>query len=175
MAPSATENGVTNGVNGVDQKLDFKVRHSHAVKGSDYDSNMFQTYCNIIKDGLSCTEKTRHNTNPATLEPNPEVPVSTREDVDKAVAAARAAFKSWSKTPVEERGQKLRDYADAIDELKDDFANMLTLEQGKPLAQSYTEIGMATTWLRAFSNMNLPEDVIEDSEDRKVINRYTPL
>ncbi|KAL8946460.1 MAG: hypothetical protein Q9183_007903, partial [Haloplaca sp. 2 TL-2023] len=136
---------------------------------------MFQTYCNIIKDGLSCTEKTRHNTNPATLEPNPEVPVSTREDVDKAVAAALAAFKSWSKTSVEERGQKLRDYADAIDELRDDFANMLTLEQGKPLAQSYTEIGMATTWLRAFSNMKLPEDLIEDSEDRKVINRYTPL
>lgn len=37
------------------------------------------------------------------------------------------------------------------------------------------EIGMATTWLRAFSTMKLPEEIVEDSEDRQVINRYTPL
>lgn len=124
---------------------------------------------------MTTTAKTRHNINPATTQPNPEVPVSTQDDVDKAVAAARAAFKPWAKVPVEERGQKLRDYADAIEKYTDDFAMLLTSEQGKPLAQSVQEIGMATTWLRAFSTMKLPEEIVEDNEDRQVINRYTPL
>lgn len=34
---------------------------------------------------------------------------------------------------------------------------------------------MATTWLKAFSQINLPEEVIEENDERKVINRYTPL
>ena len=34
---------------------------------------------------------------------------------------------------------------------------------------------MATSWLKAFSQMNLPEEVIEENDERKVINRYTPL
>ena len=101
--------------------------------------------------------------------------MSTQEDVDKAVVAARAAFKPWSQLALEKRGQALSAFADAIDSYKDDFAKLLTLEQGKPLAQSYQEIGMSTSWLRAFSVMKLPEDIIEDTEDRQVINRYTPL
>ncbi|KAL8897740.1 MAG: hypothetical protein Q9207_007062 [Kuettlingeria erythrocarpa] len=157
MSPSATTNGATNGVNGHSQKL------------------AFEKYYNIINNELTTTSKTRHNINPATTKPNAEVPVSTQEDVDRAVAAARAAFKPWSKVPLEERSQKLRDYADAIDSYTDDFAKLLTSEQGKPIAQSVQEIGMATTWLRAFSTMKLPEDIVEDSEERQVINRYTPL
>ncbi|KAL8646177.1 MAG: hypothetical protein Q9210_006281 [Variospora velana] len=166
MSPAATTNGTTNGtketngINGVNG-------HSHKLQ--------FEKYYNIINNESTTTSKTRHNINPATTKPNPEVPISTQDDVDKAVAAARAAFKSWAKVPVEERGQKLRDYADAIESYTDDFAKLLTSEQGKPLAQSTQEIGMATTWLRAFSTMKLPEDIVEDSEDRQVINRYTPL
>ncbi|KAI4287155.1 MAG: hypothetical protein L6R35_003584 [Caloplaca aegaea] len=166
MSPAAIANGTTNGaketngINGVNE-------HSHKLQ--------FEKYYNIINNELTTTSKTRHNINPATTQPNAEVPVSTQDDVDRAVAAARAAFKPWAKVPVEERGQKLRDYADAIESYTDDFAKLLTLEQGKPLAQSMQEIGMATTWLRAFSTMKLPEEIVEDSEDRQVINRYTPL
>ncbi|KAL8948263.1 MAG: hypothetical protein Q9222_005534 [Ikaeria aurantiellina] len=163
MSPAATTNGTTNGVNGVNGV------NGHRKKLS------FETYHNVINNQLTDTSKTRHNINPATTEPNAEVPVSTLEDVDKAVAAARAAFKPWSKLSIEERGQKLRDFADAIDEEKDGFAKLLTLEQGKPLAQSYQETGMATSWLRAFSTMKAPEDIVEDSEEMQIINRYVPL
>ncbi|KAL8721223.1 MAG: hypothetical protein Q9225_002035, partial [Loekoesia sp. 1 TL-2023] len=163
MSPAATTNGVIDGVNG-----------ANGVNGHS-DKLEFETYSNVINNQLTTTSKTRHSFNPATTEPHAEVPVSTLKDVDRAVAAARAAFKPWSKLSFEERGQKLRDYADAIDSNKDGFAKLLTLEQGKPLAQSYTEIGMATTWLRAFSTMKLSEEVIEDSEDRQVITRYTPM
>ncbi|KAL8678655.1 MAG: hypothetical protein Q9186_005010 [Xanthomendoza sp. 1 TL-2023] len=159
---SASSNGVTNGVtNGVNGHTDKKLE--------------FETYHNVINNELTTTARTRHNINPATTEPNPEVPVSTQEDVDKAVAAAREAFRSWSKVSFEERGQKLVEYADAIDSYKDDFAKLLTSEQGKPLAQSYQEIGMATSWLRAFSTMKVPDEVIEDNEDRQIIHRNIPL
>ncbi|KAL8646455.1 MAG: hypothetical protein Q9226_006851, partial [Calogaya cf. arnoldii] len=157
MSPSATTNGVANGANGHSPKLEFK------------------TYHNQINNELTDTVKTRHSINPATIEPNAEVPVSTQEDVDKAVTAARAAFKTWSKTTLEERGEKLVAYADAIDSYKDNFASLLTAEQGKPLAQSYQEIGMATTWLRAFSTMRIPDEIIEDTDERLIIHTNVPL
>lgn len=68
--------------------------------GSDID---FTTFHNVIGGKLSSKEQTRHGINPATGEPNPDVPVSTRADVDRAVQAGIAAFKSRSKTPYEER------------------------------------------------------------------------
>ncbi|KAL8895329.1 MAG: hypothetical protein Q9192_003706 [Flavoplaca navasiana] len=158
MSLSTTSTGVANGTNGYNNpKLEF------------------EAYYNVINNDLTNTAKTRHNINPATTEPNPEVPVSTQEDVDKAVAAARAAFKPWSNTNLEERGAKLVAYADAIESYKHEFAKLLTAEQGKPLAQSYQEIGMATTWLRAFSTMTIPDETIEDTEERRIVLRYVPL
>ncbi|KAL8991300.1 MAG: hypothetical protein Q9169_007900, partial [Polycauliona sp. 2 TL-2023] len=157
MSPSATSNGVSNGANGHAPKLEF------------------ETYYNVINNELFKTDKSRHSINPATSEPKAEVPVSTQEDVDKAVVAAQAAFKSWSQTTLEERGGKLVAYADAINSYKDDFANLLTAEQGKPLAQSYIEIEMASTWLREFSTMTIPDETIEDTDDRQIVLRYVPL
>ncbi|KAL8635161.1 MAG: hypothetical protein Q9228_007321, partial [Teloschistes exilis] len=180
MSPSATSNGDSNDVNGhQSDHLSNGTTVTTSTKSNGVNGHTqkleFTTFCNIINNERCCTSKTRHNINPATTEPNAEVPVSTREDVDKAVAAARAAFKPWANTPVEQRGEKLRAFAEAIESYKDDFARLLTLEQGKPLAQSYQEISMANTWLRAFSVMKLPEDIIEDNEERQVINRFTPL
>ncbi|KAL9004279.1 MAG: hypothetical protein Q9188_002914 [Gyalolechia gomerana] len=165
MAPAATKNGVIDGVNS-----------SNGVNGHTTSKKLqFETYHNIINNELTTTAKTRHGINPAAVQPLPEVPVSTQEDVDKAVKFARAAYKSWSKIPIEERGQKLREYADILEDHKDEFAKLLTQEQGKPLAQSYIEFDMSTTWLRAFSTMEIPEDLIEDTEDRRVVCRYVPL
>ena len=58
---------------------------------------------------------------------------------------------------------------------KEDFVRLLTLEQGKPLAQSDMEFESAVGWIRTISNMELPETVLDDSDERKVIQRYTPL
>lgn len=124
---------------------------------------------------MTTTTTTRHGINPATTEPNPEVPVATQEDLDKAVQAARAAFKKWSKTSFTERRAALLAYADAIDANIDGFSKTLTMEQGKPLTQSQTEVGMAGTWIRGLSSIEIPTNVIEETEDRKVIQRYTPM
>ncbi|PGH08075.1 hypothetical protein AJ79_06075 [Helicocarpus griseus UAMH5409] len=135
----------------------------------------FTTFHNVINNELVSTATTRHSINPANRQPNPEVPVSTQEDLDKAVAAAKKAFKAWSKTTFEERRTALCAFADALDANKDGFAKTLTMEQGKPLAQSYQEIGMATTWLRTIPTQTLPEEVLEDTEDRKIIHHHVPM
>jgi len=124
---------------------------------------------------LTSTSKTRHNINPATTEPNAEVPVSTQQDVDNAVSAARTAFKGWSRTPIEKRREALIAFADAIASYKEDFARLLTMEQGKPLSQSQQEVDLAVIWLKAIPDLKLPEEILEDTEDRQIIQRYTPL
>ncbi|KAJ5979827.1 hypothetical protein N7481_007125 [Penicillium waksmanii] len=135
----------------------------------------FTIFQNVINNQLSSTATTRHSINPATSRPNPEVPVSTQEDLDKAVKAARDAFKTWSKTSFEERRKALHAYADAIDANVDDFAKTLTMEQGKPLSQSTVEVGMAGTWIRGLTALEIPINTIEETEERKIIQRYTPL
>ncbi|KAJ5376225.1 hypothetical protein N7509_013111 [Penicillium cosmopolitanum] len=135
----------------------------------------FTTFQNVINNQLSSTATTRHSINPATSRPNPEVPVSTQEDLDKAVKAARDAFKTWSKTSFEERRKALHAYADAIEANADGFAKTLTMEQGKPLSQSTVEVGMAGTWIRGLTALEIPINTIEETEERKIIQRYTPL
>jgi len=154
MAPSAT-NG-SNGTNGT-SKIQF------------------DTFQNVINGKLVPTATTRHGINPATKKPNPEVPLSTQKDLDDAVAAGKAAFKTWSRTTVEERREKLLAYAEALKEHTNEFAKLLTTEQGKPLMFATMEVGDGVKWLSEMGKLDVPEEVIEDNEDRKVITRYTPL
>lgn len=90
-------------------------------------------YVQIINGKVVPTEKTRHSLNPTNLEPKAEVPVATQEHVDQAVAAAKAAFKTWSKVPHEERKKAVLAFADALDALRAEFRDFLISEQGKPV------------------------------------------
>lgn len=115
MAPSATStNGHSNGTT----KLDFT------------------TFSNIINGKLvpASDGATRHGINPATKKPNPPVPVATQKDLDTAVEAGRAAYKKWAKTSVQERREAILKYADALKAHQEEFAQLLTMEQGKPVS-----------------------------------------
>lgn len=129
----------------------------------------------MINNQLSTTSQTRHGVNPANTQPNPPVPVSTKDDLDKAVKAAQDAFKGWARTSFDERRQALHAYAEAIEANADGFAQTLTMEQGKPLTQSYAEIGMASAWIRGLTSIEITNNVLEETEDRKIIQRFTPL
>ncbi|KAB8263620.1 Aldehyde/histidinol dehydrogenase [Aspergillus pseudonomiae] len=133
------------------------------------------TFYNVINNELTTTAETRHGINPANQQPNPEVPVSTAADLDKAVNAARQAFKTWSQTSIDERRQALSAFADAIEENKDTLARLLTQEQGKPLNQAAGEIDNAVIWARAIPQLEVPEKVIEDNEQHKVVQRHIPI
>jgi aldehyde dehydrogenase (NAD+) len=71
--------------------------------------------------------------NPATEEVAGTVPAGTAADVDRAVAAARAAFRTWSVTPLEERIAVVQRIADGLKARRDEIAATITAEMGSPI------------------------------------------
>ncbi|KAI3588057.1 Aldehyde/histidinol dehydrogenase [Fusarium oxysporum f. sp. albedinis] len=105
----------------------------------------------------------------------PPIPVSTREDVDRAVQAAKKASEAWAEVPYKERQALVAKFADSIDLIKEDLAVLLTKEQGKPLQLPHVGIGKAIQFLQGYSQLPDPEEVIEDKPGRRVVTRYVPL
>ena len=88
--------------------------------------------------------KTFETINPATEEVLAKVPEGGKEDVDKAVKAARRALESgpWRKMPTFERARLIYKLADLIEKHADELAQLETLDNGKPLSESR----YALTW-----------------------------
>ena len=64
---------------------------------------MVTQYKNLINGEMVSTSQMLDVVNPANEEVIGQVPACGEAELDQAVAAARAAFKTWSKTPIEER------------------------------------------------------------------------
>ena len=80
-------------------------------------------------------------TSPATGESLGTVPEGTREDAQRAIAAANASRRDWASRSAFERAAAMERVADLIEERRDELAHTLTLDQGKPLhAESYGEV-----------------------------------
>ena len=103
------------------------------------------------------------------------MPVSTQEDLERAIAAAQQAFLCWSKVPITERRTAISEFANGIEANKELFAKMLTAEQGKPLSQATTEVEMAVHWARTIPTIEIPMTVLEESDEHKIIERHTPI
>jgi betaine-aldehyde dehydrogenase len=90
--------------------------------------------------------------NPATGEVIAEAPLSTAEDVDRAVKAARKAFEGWSRTTPRARSEMLLKLADAISEHGDELADIESADAGKP-RQAFVdeELGACADNLRFFA------------------------
>ena len=113
--------------------------------------------------------------NPATRSVIAQVPIASPDDLDRAVDAARAAFASWSSTPLAERQAIVAAIGDRLEEHAEEFMALLTAEQGKPRAMAEWEVYGSVAWFREIAKQSLPEDVLEDSAERRVISRHTPL
>ena len=77
--------------------------------------------------------------NPATEEVIGQVARARRADLDEALEAADRAFKSWKKTTPLDRYKILRKAADLLRERASLIAEVMTTEQGKPLAEAKGE------------------------------------
>jgi malonate-semialdehyde dehydrogenase (acetylating)/methylmalonate-semialdehyde dehydrogenase len=77
---------------------------------------------------------------PATGEVIAETPLSTYEDLDRAVKAAQAAFAEWSATPVVQRTQVLFRYKMLLDEHFEELRDIVTLENGKDAKDAGGEV-----------------------------------
>jgi len=113
--------------------------------------------------------------NPATEEALAEAPRADRAQLNEAIAAAKAAFPSWSAKPVRERGALLVKLADALEERQDEFARLLTLEQGKPLSEAHWEIDFTTDVIRHYATLDLPDEILKEDARRKVVLQRIPL
>ncbi|USD84512.1 CoA-acylating methylmalonate-semialdehyde dehydrogenase [Bacillus safensis] len=88
----------------------------------------------------SVSSQTESVFNPATGKVIAEVPLSTKEDVDRAVHAANEAFQTWSKTAVPRRARLLFKYQQLLVENWDELAELVTLENGKSLTEARGEV-----------------------------------
>jgi succinate-semialdehyde dehydrogenase/glutarate-semialdehyde dehydrogenase len=88
---------------------------------------------------------------PATGEVIAQVADATNADADAALAAADEAFKTWRKVAPRDRADILRRAYDLINERMDELALLMTLEMGKPIAESKAEITYANNFFRWYS------------------------
>ncbi len=84
--------------------------------------------------------ETRPVINPATEETLAELPLASVQDLDRALQAAERGFATWSTVSAWERGGIMKRAAAIIDTRKREIARILTLENGKPLADSVGEM-----------------------------------
>jgi betaine-aldehyde dehydrogenase len=90
--------------------------------------------------------------NPATGEALAQAPITTPQEVDEAVRAARAAFAGWSKTTPAQRAEALLGMADVLEEHGEEIARLEALNAGKPIeAVKDDEIGVMVDNLRFFA------------------------
>lgn len=90
-------------------------------------------------------------TNPADGEQIASVPNGGKEDAILAVDAAYDAFKKWSQKTAEERSHLLRRWYENILDSKDEIAETLTLEQGKPLKEALGEVTYSASFIQWYA------------------------
>ena len=84
---------------------------------------------------------------PATGRTIGRFPAGGAADVDAAVAAAGSAFKgAWKKLTPYERGRLLQKWASAMESHAEELAQLITLDNGKPLWEARKEVGTAVSW-----------------------------
>jgi succinate-semialdehyde dehydrogenase/glutarate-semialdehyde dehydrogenase len=88
--------------------------------------------------------------NPATAETIAHLPRMGVEDTRRAIRRAEQALPAWRARLAKDRARILRRWADAMLEHEDELAELLTLEQGKPIAESRVEVQYAASFFEWF-------------------------
>ncbi len=123
----------------------------------------------LLIDG-QWTDASKHfdTTNPATGDVLTQIAEASSADVDRAVAAARRAFEDrsgpWRKMSASERGRLIWRLADLLEKNIDEFAELETLDNGKPIFESrYVDMPMVIDVLRYYAGLG-DEDSRRDGE-----------
>ena len=116
------------------------------------DPSLFREQCYI--DGQWCDADdggTFTVDNPATEETLGTAPRMGEAEPRRAIDAAHAAFPAWRDKTAAERAGLLETWHDLMMEHQDDLGQLMTLEQGKPLAEAKGEIAYAASFLKWFA------------------------
>jgi succinate-semialdehyde dehydrogenase/glutarate-semialdehyde dehydrogenase len=90
--------------------------------------------------GPAAAGRTIDVVNPATGEKIGTIPHASTADLDRALAAADKGFKTWRKVSAFDRSKVMRKAADILRQRADSIAQLMTMEQGKPLAEAKMEV-----------------------------------
>ena len=116
--------------------------------------------------------------NPATGEVIGTVPNGGADETNRAIAAASAAFKLWSRTDLTVRVKLLQGLHDALLDNQEPLAQLLTAEQGKPLFESRGEIAIGAAYIRWFAEeirRTKGEIVPAPTSDRRLLVTHHPV
>lgn len=137
------------------------------------DNNLFKQQCYIDGQWIDANDgAVIEVTNPANGALLGTVPKLPQEQVSAAVSAANEAFPVWKAKTAKERAVILRRWYELCMENQEDLAILLTLEQGKPIAEAKGEIAYGSSFIEWFSEeaKRVYGDVIPAaSNDRRIV------
>lgn len=143
------------------------------------DQALFKTQCYIDGQWLDADSgDTIEVNNPATGEILGSVPKMGKAEAERAVEAAQAALKDWQAKSAKERSKILRKWFDLMMEAQEDLAQILTLEQGKPLAEAKGEIAYGASYIEWYAEegKRIYGDTIPGpSADKRVLVLKQPI
>ena len=143
------------------------------------DPNLFRQQCHVNGRWVSAASGNAlavHN--PASGAALGTIPMMTAAEAHTAIDAAAAALSAWAKRTAKERGAILRRWAELILANADDLATIMTLEQGKPLAEARGEVAYGASFIDWFAEegKRLYGDVIPShAPDKRILVLRQPI
>ncbi len=121
------------------------------------------------------SDKTFGVINPATGAVFAQCPDASREQLERAVATARRAFKDWSRLSFAERRGYLHRLAAKVRERAEEIAAVITRELGKPLSNSIREMAGTAASLEQMANLEVKDEVMRDDGKNRITMSFRPM
>jgi succinate-semialdehyde dehydrogenase/glutarate-semialdehyde dehydrogenase len=115
---------------------------------------------------------------PASGEPLGQVPRLGRDDVRRAIVAADAALPAWRRLTAKARSVALRRWFELVMAHQEDLATLLTLEQGKPLAESRAEVAYGAgfiEWFAEEAKRTYGDTIPSHADDKRIVVIKQPI
>jgi succinate-semialdehyde dehydrogenase/glutarate-semialdehyde dehydrogenase len=143
------------------------------------DAKLFRTQCYINGEWCNADSgRTFAITNPATGALIASVPDMGAVETRRAIDAAHAALPGWRAKTAKERAAVMRKWFDLMMAAQDDLGSILTLEQGKPLAEAKGEIAYGASFIEWFAEeaKRVYGDVIPQHQaDKRIMVLKEPI
>ena len=110
--------------------------------------------------------------NPATGKSFAQAPRADRALAEKAIAAAKRAFPSWSALGYAGRSKLVDAFASAIESRFQEFSHLLTQEQGKPTTEADSEIAATIGALRYFAAQEVLPTILRETDEELIIEQH---
>jgi acyl-CoA reductase-like NAD-dependent aldehyde dehydrogenase len=140
------------------------------------DRLLLRTDFSLLIDGKLVASKEQLDViNPAYGAVFARCPAAGRAELDAAVAGAKRAFATWKSTTYEHRAALVKKLSQALRDHQHELAELLTREQGKPLAQSVAEIDRGAAQSSGLVGIEIPVETLIDNDQQHIELRYRPL